>query len=240
MPPFTNRQIEIINGCLLGNGCIVNPKSGNCCFRIDCSIKNKEYLIEISKELGEYFINLSDYRPNKYPYSVLLTKKCPEWNKLRQIWYPDNKKKVVPYDLELTPLTLSHYYCQRGSNCEGAIHLSTCNSIGNAEIIEVKLLKKFNIKTNIQNHKIPRLYVQSNSYLDFLEIVKPCIAYKCFQHLIRNTGPNRHNTMGGRFISPEGELYDVDNVAEFAKEHGLNKANLCDLQKGYLKSHKGW
>jgi group I intron endonuclease len=40
--------------------------------------------------------------------------------------------------------------------------------------------------------------------------------------------------------SPEGILYNLDNISKFAKEHNLNRGNLHQLLKGKIKSTKGW
>lgn len=42
------------------------------------------------------------------------------------------------------------------------------------------------------------------------------------------------------FISPTGERIEIFNVRKFARENNLNHAHLYQVQKGTLKTHKGW
>ena len=40
--------------------------------------------------------------------------------------------------------------------------------------------------------------------------------------------------------SPEGEVFTVTNMREFAREHSLSADGLCCLKQGIFKSSKGW
>lgn len=40
--------------------------------------------------------------------------------------------------------------------------------------------------------------------------------------------------------SPSGEVFEVKNQTEFAKEHKLLQPKLCEVLHGHRKSHKGW
>lgn len=39
---------------------------------------------------------------------------------------------------------------------------------------------------------------------------------------------------------PEGNIYTVDSVRGFAREHELNNTCLCAVLNGKQKQHKGW
>ncbi len=43
-----------------------------------------------------------------------------------------------------------------------------------------------------------------------------------------------------QLLSPSGELYVVNNMTQFALEHGLLQPKVSDLLHGHRKSHKGW
>jgi len=43
-----------------------------------------------------------------------------------------------------------------------------------------------------------------------------------------------------KVVSPEGEVFELDNVRAFAREHSLNQGNLHSLLVGRAKSVKGW
>ena len=40
--------------------------------------------------------------------------------------------------------------------------------------------------------------------------------------------------------SPEGIVYEVTALRQFAREHGLNNTSLCSVLNGKQKTHKGW
>lgn len=40
--------------------------------------------------------------------------------------------------------------------------------------------------------------------------------------------------------SPTGEIYTINNVTQFAVEHGLLQPKVSDVLHGHRKSHKGW
>lgn len=41
-------------------------------------------------------------------------------------------------------------------------------------------------------------------------------------------------------ISPSGEVYHIDNISNFAKQHNLDNAALHRVLRGNSKTHKGW
>jgi hypothetical protein len=43
-----------------------------------------------------------------------------------------------------------------------------------------------------------------------------------------------------RFISPDGNLTEVNNLSKFAKENGLSPSNLSKVHAGKQPYHKGW
>ncbi len=43
-----------------------------------------------------------------------------------------------------------------------------------------------------------------------------------------------------KILSPDGNIYQVDNAYVFAREHGLRGNHLTEVLNGHRKSHKGW
>lgn len=41
-------------------------------------------------------------------------------------------------------------------------------------------------------------------------------------------------------VSPAGEIFEINNMASFCKEHELDPGNMAKLCKGARKTHKGW
>lgn len=59
----------------------------------------------------------------------------------------------------------------------------------------------------------------------------------------RNKGKTSAGNRGIKYPlleSPEGLIFNIENVSAFAKEHGLQQSNLNTVLLGKRKSHKGW
>jgi len=116
---LTNKELEIINGCLLGDGCLYSRK-----YTANLSYTCKHENICIS--LKEHLPNLYTTGPRKHSYYDKRTNKVYSSYKinsisnfhfmeLRKKWYPFCKK-IVPRDLALTPETCYWWYLGDGSS----------------------------------------------------------------------------------------------------------------------------
>lgn len=117
------KVVEIMNGLLLGNGCIINEK--NKYFRLKVTAKDKKLLEWIEKILKEkldstdleystYFTH--DKRNDTYSLYVGRLKILVELEKNWYIKLPNGKRfKVLPRNIELTPLTMLLWYIGDGS-----------------------------------------------------------------------------------------------------------------------------
>lgn len=119
---MNKRLLEIINGCLLGDGCIYAKKGKYHYFSY--SSKSKEFLEWLKRFFDEFeihsYISLSNKKTNVYSLGFYINtqKESNELMLLRQKWYiQENGKtrKIVPKDLELTPTTLLFWYLGDGS-----------------------------------------------------------------------------------------------------------------------------
>jgi hypothetical protein len=43
-----------------------------------------------------------------------------------------------------------------------------------------------------------------------------------------------------KVISPEGKIYEIENLSEFCRQNDLQRANMRKMFKGTRNSHKGW
>lgn len=48
------------------------------------------------------------------------------------------------------------------------------------------------------------------------------------------------NALEWTFVNPEGETVTFTNLAEYCREHNLNKSAMSRVHKLTLKSYKGW
>ena len=118
---LTQRQIEIINGHLLGDGTI-EKRANNGSFKINRKLDDLLYLEWSFNELSQYITDAGitihhvfDNRTNKtYNQCKFRTKCCSEITEIYDKWYV-NGIKVVPKDLVLTPLTIAVWLADDGS-----------------------------------------------------------------------------------------------------------------------------
>jgi hypothetical protein len=108
------KTLEIINGTLLGDGCIFVDRGKY--FRYKITAKDENLLLWISKQLKleNHYICFDKNNDTK----ALVFSSRPFFKFLRQKWYiQENGKtrKIVPKDLELTPTTLLFWYLGDGS-----------------------------------------------------------------------------------------------------------------------------
>lgn len=119
---LTNNQLEIINGALLGDGSLIMHKNGtNANFSyLSKSIEHVHFvcdsLVDFAMPSHNFYISkYFDKRTNKeYERCDFRTKANPIFTKLYYKWY-DNKIKIIPQDLTLTPLICLIWYLGDGS-----------------------------------------------------------------------------------------------------------------------------
>lgn len=184
---------QFIEGELLGDGCLKSTNKYSA--RFSYASKYEKYINYISNTLNSFGIKqsgkISKYyealtskngkwikRPiSLFPYAFsYCSKSYPELKVLYNKWYP-NGKKIVPGNLELTPLICRQWYI--GDGClrtkgrfSHGIEFATCDFT----IKDIKyLINKLNLmgfKTSYQ--KFHRIYIFSNSVLDFLDYIGKC------------------------------------------------------------------
>lgn len=118
-PELSDRQLRIIDGTLLGDGCIANT-SGNHNARFTLSVCERSFIDWVSDELGCFVSNVSNRGSRKEEWRdqhLLRTVKCPVFNSIRDRWYPDGKK-CFPDDIDLDQLVLSMWYVTDGGLSE--------------------------------------------------------------------------------------------------------------------------
>lgn len=121
---LTKTQKEIITGLMLGDGCIQNSNrkgKGNVRITMNRVLTDKEYMFY----LYEYIKNLCNSKPSEYEVfdkrtqktyysSILQSKALKCLMPLREKWYPEGIK-IVPKDIELTPLVLLIWFLDDGT-----------------------------------------------------------------------------------------------------------------------------
>jgi len=161
---LSREQKSILFGTILGDAYLQKTGKKNARLRLEHGGDQKEYLLWKANKLGKFFQGKAKYlervhpiSKRKYSYWRHQSQSTPYLGKLRNIFYPDGKKKI-PEDLEkyLTPPMLAVWYMDDGyyylrDRCS-YLYLGNVSQ-GEAEIVTQVLLKKFDIVTRIKQRK---------------------------------------------------------------------------------------
>lgn len=148
---LTQHQIEILNGLMLGDGCLYRRKITHKPYlAVQRSQIDRNYLTdnyEVFKDFCKKGItdgSVFDKRTQNTTYfSKFVTRRCGVFESYYKLWYP-NGYKVVPHDLELTPITLAIWLADDGyvrTSCS-EWRLQMQLSCDNFSQNEVDILKK--------------------------------------------------------------------------------------------------
>jgi len=115
---LTHKQIQIINGLLLGDGHIERRKlTQNSILKVERSIKDESYLLDNFKELENICPSKPKYRKknNIVKFVNFYTRSLNLLNSFHDEWYLD-KIKILPQNIyaHLTPLTCAIWFCDDG------------------------------------------------------------------------------------------------------------------------------
>lgn len=157
---LTTQQKNIIEGLMLGDGCLYKQRSnGNPNLIIGRGITDEGYLKYHSRIFGnlltEKYINNGgityverfDKRTNKIQSGCRLTTRAlPCLLPIYDRWYP-NGNKIVPKDVNLTSETIATWFCDDASICSWKlsyrflIEISTCGFTKDEVLFLITLLK---------------------------------------------------------------------------------------------------
>ena len=232
---LTARQLEIVNGSLLGDGCIytnfINPL---CKLQIIQSKfdfigeDKKSYLNFFGKEFIDigFSIIASTAKSSGmikeisgdriYHRYTFYTRVNPVWNQIEKNWYVPRqhhhykRRKIVPNDLKLTPLSLCIWYMDDG--CNGGKHGSNATISTNGFTIEEcdflcsRLKEDLSINASIQYDSVkqpsgerkryPTIFIGCKSYFHFMEIIRPHIEWDCFKYKIDTSKYTKESQVG--------------------------------------------
>ncbi|OGG20703.1 hypothetical protein A3D03_00135 [Candidatus Gottesmanbacteria bacterium RIFCSPHIGHO2_02_FULL_40_13] len=171
---MTKRQNELIVGKLLGNGSLEDRGNANSRLQIRHSINQKEYVDWCYRQLKEF--TCSNPKQHKEPY-YFRTKSLPLFSRLRKIWY-NNKKKILPINLNLSPFSLAIWYMDDGyyDRIRKSIWICThCFNMGDLTFLQ-NLLFRMKIHTGkVKDRTHYKLRVISKDTKEFIRLVRPYI-----------------------------------------------------------------
>lgn len=245
---FSKKQLEVLQGCLLGDGCLNIHKCGkNAKFSYTSKSKEMvEYVYQYFKNLisseGIKYLEIYDKRTKKnYSRYSIRTIAHPIFTEIYYKWYIDGVKHI-PKDLVLTPTVCLFWYLGDGSlnNNGNTANLNFATHCFNKEEIEsilIKQLKEYHpvlLKAGISKNGETqyRLYIHREYIQEFLDYIGSCpvnyYGYKWDLKPYKNTPPLNHKDKGGIFV----ELYKNGKTCyEIAKEYGIE----INAVKFYIK-----
>lgn len=182
--PFNQEIFSIIQGSLLGDGCIERSR-----FRMGQTYSKKEYIDWLA-------LKLSPYSKEPYEETTICNNKefksyrfytcChSQFRDLYELWYP-NGKKIIPKNLTLNEISFLHWFLHDGCNNpkKRALTIATnCFSVEDVEFL-IALLKtnlSINATINMQkNH--PTIHIGSYEYDKTTDLLSRHNQWNCFEY----------------------------------------------------------
>jgi hypothetical protein len=183
---------DIITGSLLGDGYLSEwDKSGsvtnkNSKLALKHSIKQKDYILYKQELINSCNIKTYYHEFDRYHKKWDQIHNCcsvdtiqnQSFNKYRDLWYED--KKIVPEEIELTPLALAIWYMDDGSiagKCSYYLH-TQCFDENSLMILRNKL-KDLNIETSLHKKLKEKnqymIYIKKKSLKTFNYLILPFV-----------------------------------------------------------------
>ena len=219
MSQLTELQKQIIEGALLGDGCLTINKHGkNACFSyVSKSYQHVEYvsllLASFDATLGKITkYSYLDERTNKiYTHYKIRSRVHQELTELYYKWY--NNKKKIPQDLVLSPQSLLLWYIGDGGliNSKNSQYIKLATQCFSKEEQETILIPQLiNFEAKIMKGDIGSsgeqqyfLYIPHRKIQEFLSYIGPCpfldYAYKWQYKEYVNKKPVSHTTLEKSF-----------------------------------------
>ncbi len=176
---LTEVQKEILVGVLLGDGTM--RKKTHALLEINHSIKQKALVDWLYKIFHQYVLTPPKSRVGRgsriaYRFT---TRSLPIFTQYYDRFYQGNKK-IIPSDIQLTPMTLAVWYMDDGSRCEKDIYLNTQQFNKQEQIFLSLILKEqFEIFTTLnRDKKYFRLRVLNQSVPKFMSIIQQHILHE--------------------------------------------------------------
>ena len=183
---LTQLQKSLIVGSILGDGYIrIVPGRKNAFLEVNHSYKAKEYVdwkYSILRDIAGSQPKARNGNGKRIAYRFY-TKQHPEITKLFRRFYL-HRKKIIPKNLILDPISLSVWFMDDGSRCRGSdVYLNTQQFDYEDQQRLIKNLQQFGIETRMNKDKeYLRLRILKSSLPKFRgligEYIIPSMRYK--------------------------------------------------------------
>jgi len=172
-------QISVLVGSLLGDGTLRKALGKlNALFEVNHTVKQKDYVDWKYKQLKLFVLTSPKARKgngSRIAYRFT-TQSLPVFTQLYDRFY-QNKRKIIPSDLQLDPLALAVWFMDDGSKSRSSFYLNTQQFFLEDQYKLLKLLKEqFNFMASLNKDKIYyRIRINTESSKRFKEIIQPFI-----------------------------------------------------------------
>jgi hypothetical protein len=188
---LSRRQKEIVYGLILGDAYIQKTGKQNARFRLEHSIKQKEYMDWLYRELENLFAHKPNYLKRVHPktkntneYVRLQSNAMPWFGKLRKVFYGE-QGKFIPEQIDeilKSSLTLAVWYMDDGhyySRDKSAhIYLQKYSQVEQERLLNA-LKKNFSINACIYcrpDREACQINITGKNLNRFVQLVKPHMA----------------------------------------------------------------
>jgi len=179
-------QKSVIIGSLLGDGYLrIVPGRKNAFLEVNHSFLQKEYVDWKYSILKDITVSAPKKRViDKVRVAYrFYTRQHPEITELYKMFYK-NGVKIIPDNLNITPLSLAVWFMDDGSKCRKTdVYLNTQQFNHCDQLKLIDLLKKFNLEARLNKDKIyTRIRFIKSSLLEFKRLINeyiiPSMKYK--------------------------------------------------------------
>lgn len=229
---LTQIQHEVLIGSMLGDGCLnIKKEYATPRLVIDRGIDDLPYLqweYDIFKNLcrdkaitiGTHYNKITN---KKYPYCELESRCIPAFSQYKKDWYPI-KKKVVPNNITLSPLSIAVWLCDDGwvglcGDSLNCIKLTFCtDGFTKDEVYYLKSLldDRYNVCFTISKQKDKNQYringsdYQSRPLLQDIDSVFP-VSMSRKSDVWRNSTANFYSNINLTQIRNKNVIFDLIN-----------------------------
>lgn len=176
MGSLTEMQRSIVIGSLLGDGAM--RCRANALLEINHCLEQKEYVDWKYQQLASLVLTPPKARQGNGERMAyrFTTRSLPELTPFYNWFYPD-RKKTIPDNLFLDPLSLAVWFMDDGCKSYKALYLNTQQFDFDSQMRLVNVLnEQWNMKVTLNRDKqYLRLRIAVSSVQDFKRIVKPHI-----------------------------------------------------------------
>jgi hypothetical protein len=197
--PMTQELLEILDGELLGDACLISPTGFQAYFSECVGFDKKEWLKYIYDMLANNKIPIKEnaiyYRRDK-PGWQFHTRSTIELGNLHKKWYIENKSfnfaqsrtfsnrryiKIIPKDISITPCVLLHWYIGDGSNKKNGGSILCTNGFTYNEVEFLRFRLKEDLEISTSHYKDGTIGFAKGEQLKLLDVIGLC-PVKCYEY----------------------------------------------------------